>query len=248
MTALGESRVLVNRRWEDYKSMKQHYQHFHCVEFIISGRQVTTNAAAELQFAVGDTINYIAAEAQAYIEIQDPVTADLHNTDGTTEVEIGSDDFFRLRQMYSEIVSDTGGGKAIILTDENMGGADDIFGFIDDNDSKAAISRYYVPKATQVSNCYLGKVEIISPNLLEGDATPGGLFLTVTYTPKVLNLGEAQVAAERIEVVSWMEDKLIWEPCIELEPATDVIFKIHKLVDADHVVIHFEATFLEVYV
>lgn len=269
--SLGLSRVLRNRRFEDYKSMKQAYQHRTINEFIISGRQVTTNAAAEIDFTVGDTINYIAAEAQACIRteaadanqkskyvymrycsedgtISSWVTADLDGTNTTTEVAIGGADFFRLREMYCEVVSDTGGGKAVLLTDAEMGGADDIFGFIDDDHSQAAVSRYYVPAAAQVEHTYLGRITCISPNLLEGDATPGGMFLTVLFTPKVLNGGEAQVAAEHTEVVSWMEDKLVWEPCIELEPATDVTIKIHKLVDADHVVIHIEAIFLEVLV
>jgi len=268
--SLGFSRVLEGRRFDDYASMKQFYRMKKITEFIISGRQVTTNAAAELDFTVGDTINYIAAEGQAYIRTEandDPgqvgkyvymryctqngtisewVTAD-HAADTTDETAIGAADFFRLREMYSEVVSDTGGGKAIVLTDANMGGADDVFGFIDDDHSQAAVTRYFVPIATQVAHSYLGRVHIQCPELLEGDATAGGLFLTVTFTPKVLDGGEAQVAAEHTEVLSWQQDKFEWQPLIELEPATDVVFKIHKLVDADHVVIHFEATFLEVY-
>ena len=268
--SLGLSRVLKDRRWEDYKSLKQAKSHHQIVEFIISGRQLTTNAAAELDFTVGDTINYIAAEAQAYIRteaddgnqdskyvyirycsedgtISDWCTADLAAPDNTVEVAIGSTDFFRLREMYCEVVSATGGGKAVLLTDSNMGGADDIFGFIDDDHSQAAISRYFVPIATQVPHTYLGRITVQSPNLLEGDATAGGMLLTINYTPKVLNGGEAQVAAEHIDVVSWMEDKLVYEPLYELEPATDVTIKIHKLVNADHVVVHIEAIFLEDY-
>lgn len=267
----GLSRVMSDRHWEDYKSLKQFYQHRHCVEFEISGYQVTTVAAAEIDFTVGDTINYVAAEAQAYIRteaddvgnqgekyvyleymkedgtIMAVVTADLNDTNTTTGVVIGAANCFRVRQFYCEVVSDTGGGKAVLLTDVAMGGADDIFAFIDDDHSRAAISRYYVPIETQVEHAYLGRVKLQIPYLLEADATPGGYFLTALYTPKVLNLGEAQVAAEHTTVIGFSE-LLDWQPCIELEPATDVTIKIHKLVDADHVNMHIEVDFLEVYV
>jgi len=136
--------------------------------------------------------------------------------------------------------------KAVMLTDADMGGADDVFGFIDDDHSRAVPTRYFVPIATQVEHSYLGRIQCRIPYLLEADATPGRYFVTVLYTPKVLNGGEAQVAAEHLEVLSFNET-LDWQPCIELQPATDVTIKIHKLVDADHVAMHVEATFLEVH-
>jgi hypothetical protein len=264
----GFSRVLKDRRWEDYKSLKQAWQHRPTTEFLISGYQTTTAAAAELNFQTGDTINYIGTAAQAYIrcEADDAnqdnkyvyirycddsgtisawSTADISDApDSTTEVAIGGTDFYRLREMYSQVESASGGGKCVLLTDSNMGGADDIFGFIDDGESVAAINRYFVPSAATCTS-YLGRIVCRVPYLLEGDATPGGYFLTITFTPVALNGGEVGAAADITQVLSFNE-VLDWQPCIELQPATDVIIKIHKLVDADHVGMHIEASFLEV--
>jgi len=268
--ANGQSRVYVDRRYDDYASMKQHFRHRHIEEFVIQGTQLTTTAAAELLCTTGDTINYIAAEGQVYVRceaddanqhskyvyieyqddtgaVQDILTADLDATNSTTEIIVtGASDFFRLRRMTSEVESATGGGKAVILTDANMGGADDVFGFIDDNESEAWIGRYFVRDVATVEHSFIGRIKCQIPYLLEADATPGGYFLTVDFTPKPTNLGEVAAAANRSIVIPFSED-LDWQPLIELQPATDVTLKIHKLVDADHVNMYVEATYLEVF-
>ena len=166
----GISRVLENRRFEDYKSLKQHFQHNRRItEVIIEGMTTTDGALAEVNFAVGDIINYIAAEGQAYIRIeqldanqdgkyiylqyqddtgavQDWVTADIAAAE-TDEVAIGSTDFYRIRQMYSEVEAST--NDAIILTDADMGGADDVYGFINDGNSQFNLERFFTqPNAT----------------------------------------------------------------------------------------------------
>jgi hypothetical protein len=266
----GYSKVYKNRRFEDYRSMKQYYSDRTINEFVVQGVQTTTNTAAEVTFTTGDTINYIAAEGQAYIRteaddgnqdskyvyleyqddtglILDPVTADLAAPDNTVETAIGSTDFYRVRQMSCEVESATGGGKAVLLTDANMGGADDVFGFIDDNESEMAVTRYFVPSATQVEHAYIGRIKCEAPYLLEGDATEGGYFLTVAYTPKPLNLGEVAATANR-SIILHFSQYLDWQPLIELQPATEVTLSIHKLVDADHPEIYIDATYLEVWV
>jgi hypothetical protein len=149
--------------------------------------------------------------------------------------------------MTSEVESATGGGKAVLLTDADMGGADDVFAFIDDNESEAFVGRYFVPSATQVEHSYIGRIFLQAPYLLEGDATEGGYFLTVDYTPKPTNLGEVAAAANRTHVIHFSQ-YLDWQPCIELQPATEVTLKIHKLVDADHPEVYIDATYLEVWV
>lgn len=268
--ANGQSRVYKNRHFEDYRSLKQFWQHRHFDEFVIQATQLTTNAAAELLGVTGDTINYIAAEGQAYIRceaddtnqdnkyvylvyqddtgnVKAAVTADISDApDSTTEVAIGSTDFFRVREFYSEVESATGGGKSVLLTDADMGGADDIFAFIDDDESEAFIGRYFVRDVATIIHSYIGRIICKIPYLLEADATPGGYFLTVEYTPKPTNLGEVAAAANRTLIIPFSED-LDWQPLIELQPATDVVLKIHKLVDADHVDMYVEATYLEVY-
>jgi len=157
----------------------------------------------------------------------------------------GADDFFRLRQMSSEVESASGGGKAICLTDAAMAGfGTDMYGFIDDGLSSFIPSRYFVPAASE-GRSFLGKLHFKQPYLLEGDATPGGIYVKIILTPKAINLGEAGAASDITLYLSFSE-ALNWEPCIELEPATEVTISIKKLVDADHVALYCEATFLEV--
>ena len=175
MAATGFSRIVENRRFEDYRSMKQSYQHFHTKEYIISGHG-NSSIAGELQFSSEDT-DYVGAAAQACIRceaddanqhgkyvyltyqnasgvILGPVTADLDGADSTTEVNIGAADCYRVREMYSEIESATAGGKMITLTDAAMAAGDN-WAYIDDGNSQFAAQRYFVPSATPVSYTHL---------------------------------------------------------------------------------------------
>ena len=68
MAATGFSRVLTNRHFEDYRSMKQYYNGRLCKEFIISGHG-NSAAAGEFEFASEDT-DYIGTAAQAYIRVE----------------------------------------------------------------------------------------------------------------------------------------------------------------------------------
>lgn len=267
----GHVRVLADQKWWDYKSLKReivkHPSGY--TEVIISGSDVTTAAAAEFNFNDDIAIHNIAAEGSAYIrtaaddanqqgkyvwiEYQDDTgqiltaSADLDGTNSTTEIVIAAD-FYRLRQMVSEVEAAAAGTKEIMLTDADMGGVDDHYGTIVDGSSAATIQRYFAPDAA-TCKAYLGRILIRNAYLLEADATPGGLYFTITYTPKVVDISttataEPQVAAD-ITLVMNFSEILDWQPCIELEPATEVIFKIHKLVDADHVSCYIEATFIE---
>ena len=265
---IGHSRILKGRNFQDYASLKDHLRNSIIEEVIITGRTTTDGALAEINFAVGDTINYIAAEGQVYIRceaddanqhdkyvyieyqddtgaVQTILTADLDGANSTTEVIVtGASDFYRLRQMISEVVSATGGGKAIILTDANMGGGDDIFGFIDDNFSKFNLERFFVRPAAKCIS-YLAHVHFHSIPKAIGAGTDTFLG-SVTYTPKVLGtsdgFAEPQVAAPITEVFLFA-DEYDWQPCIELEPATEVIFKVGDAATAQ--VVHVEAVMVE---
>ena len=267
---MGESKVFTDRRWEDYTSLKQHYQHRHTTEFMITGDQATTIGAIGPIFQEV-AIDYIGAEAQAYIrteandtaaqsgkyvyleyqneagEIQDPVTADLAAANTTTVVAIGAADCFHVRQMYSEVISSAAGGKAIVLTDAVFAGAGtDLWGFIQDSHTSFAVERYYVPAASQVEHSYLGRFEIWgTPDTTEATTVKTGTEIVITYTPKAVNLGEAQTAFATTTTLDF-SDYIKWEPCIELEPATTVTFTMKWLFQAEQ--IHLELTFLEVYV
>jgi hypothetical protein len=259
---VGHSRVLEKRRFEDYKSLKQYYQNSNLEEVIISGTTTSDGALAEICFC-DNVIDYAGSAGQAYIRteqddqatqgnkyvylqyqdstgaVQDWVTADLDNTNTTTEVAIGSTDFYRARQMYSEVVSSA--NDAIILCDADWGGADDTYAEIRDGESKFSLERFFTqPDSTHIS--YLAYIKLHVPEMDHDGAASGHIF-SVTYTPKPLNGGEAQVAAAITEEF-YFSRELIFEPCYELDGGTEVIFKVGDVDSAG--VIHLEAVLVEV--
>jgi len=267
----GLSRIIKNRRYEDYRSMKQYFSDRTIQEVIISGTTTTDGAAVEVNFTNnGDTINYIAAEGQVYIrteaddanqdgkyvyiEYQDDtgavmpiLTADLAAPDNTVEVIVtGASDFFRLRQMISEVEAASGGGKGIILTDANMGGADDVFGFIDDNNSQFNLERFFT-QPSAICDSYLAYVHAHAGET-GTDANNDSYILDVTFTPRPLTttegFAEPQVAADNTIPHDFMGE-LDWQPGIKLEGGTEVIFLVGDNDDPGHIFI--EAVLLEVY-
>ena len=258
----GLSRVLKGRRYEDYRSMKQYYSDRTIEEVLISGWGTT--AGAEFEFA-SETTDYAGAAAQAYIRaelddanqhskyvylqyqdatgaVQDWATADLDGADSATEVAIGSTDCYRVRQMYSEVESATGGGKMITLTDAAMAGGDN-WAYIEDGNSRFSLQRFFTqPVATCAS--YLGKIDVKFPFMSAAATAIDGVILTIAYTPKVLNAGETGIAAN-ITMVVPMNRNTVIEPLIELAPATEVSFSWNHTTTGQTV--WFEATMLEVY-
>lgn len=264
-TGIGQSMVMSNRRFDSYESLKQHLKYSTIKEVMITGRTTTDGALKEIHFSGSDIINYIAAEGQVYLrtELDDAtqhgkyVSIEYHDDTGaikiatglmdaansTTETAIaGVTDFFRLRQMVAEVAAVA--TKGIILTDAAMGGADDIFGFIEDTESKFNLQRFFVqPAATCTS--YLGRLHMHTTPKAIGAATDSYMF-SVTYTPKVVTLeaGYPQKAAE-IEEVFLFEREFDWHPCLVLEPGTEVTFKVGA--EATDNVIHMMAIMIEDY-
>jgi len=266
----GLSRVRKHSKWWDYNSFREYHKGMRVDEIIITGSTTTDGAAAEINFAVGDTINYIGAEGQVYvrceaddanqhskyvyIEYQDDtgavrpiLTGDLDAADSTTEVAVtGATDFYRLRQMICEVESASGGGKAVILTDANMGGADDIFGFINDGNTQFNLERFFTqPSATCTS--YLAYITARGATQA-ADATQDSYLLDVVLTPRALYTGEGftetQTAADKTLHFEF-NDYLHVEPLIELEPATEVSFKVGD--NNDPGIVCIEAVMVEVY-
>jgi len=258
----GFSRVLKNRRFEDYRSMKQYFSDRTIYEVIIEGRTTTDGALAEVNFAVGDTINYIGAEGQAYIRIEqvdanqdgkfiylqyqddtgavkDWVTADIGATE-TDEVAIGSTDFFRARQMYSEV--EASANDAIVLTDADMGGANDIYAFIDDGNSQFNLERFFT-QPNSVCDSYLAHFHAHSIPVGIGAATDTFLAAFIA-TPRALNAGEVGAAADKTFEYKFA-DNLHIDPLILLEGGTEVIFQVGDIATAN--VVHIESVLLEVY-
>ena len=252
----GQSRVLKNRRFESYESIKQAFSSRIITEIVISGTIAETDAGpTEIDFAVGDTINYIGAEGQVYlrtelddianqnvkyvyIEYQDdagivrPILKGImDNTNTTTEVAIaGATDFYRLRQMISEVEATA--TKSIVLTDANMGGADDIFGFINDGNSQFNLQRFFT-QPTSVCDSYLAHLHVHTAQSGVNNITDS-FFLTVDYTPRVLGISdgfaEPQVAADKTIRYPFAAD-LNEDALILLEGGSEVIFKVGNVND-----------------
>ena len=125
--------------------------------------------------------------------------------------------------MWSETESPTDNYQGVVDKD-----ATNIYALIaDGNTYGAAGSRYYA--LSSAYTCYLGKVEMWAPKGFHADNESLCHVLTITFTP-VSNAGQAPAD---ITLAIEFNDYLDWQPCIELEPCTDVIFKIHKVLNSE---------------
>ena len=73
----GVQTILDNKRFEDYQSLKQHFQHSHITECNYNGWQITAGAAAEV-LSGERAITHLGTAAQVYIRS----LADLEALDG----------------------------------------------------------------------------------------------------------------------------------------------------------------------
>jgi len=128
------------------------------------------------------------------------------------------DNVFRIRSMTSETEAPTDNNLWCCDKDKSH-----VYGVISDANTQMAITRYFVPAATsgQKTRYYLGKVQARATIINEGDTTATGFIIGVRYTPKALN---SNVPAADIYQSLEFNELLDWQPCVELEPATDVIF------------------------
>ena len=146
-------------------------------------------------------------------------------------------DFFRMREMYCEVEP---------LDDKTirLGNFDSsvIYGGIGEGARYMANSGFFTqPSATCRS--FLGKIK--ASHSLDSTVTElVGASVFVTFTPleAYSNGGSADITIELT-----FSDFIEWEPCIELEPATDVIVKISNVEGAKLDNMFVEVTYLEVY-
>lgn len=125
------------------------------------------------------------------------------------------DDIYRIRQMSCETEAPT--DNNIWLCDHD---ATNKYAVISDANTRAAIARYFVPAATTSKTKYfLAFLKARATIINEGDTTATGFIIQVRFTPKALN---ASIPAADILLQMEFNEFLNWEPCIELEPATDV--------------------------
>ena len=150
--------------------------------------------------------------------------------------EFPCDDFFRLREMYCEVEVVT--DKTIRLGDHNSG---NYYGMISQGGRYNSSARYFSRPAAN-ARCFLGRIKA-KASWESTDAKKQGNEIQVTYTPKARNSdgGSADITINLIFM-----DKLDWQPCIELEPATDVNIQILALDNTNVDDINVEVIYLEV--
>ena len=129
-------------------------------------------------------------------------------------------DVYRIRSMGSAVEAPTDNNVWCCDSD-----ATNKYGIISDANTEAAPVRYFTPIATSGQNTryFLGKVQAKATIINEGDTTATGFIVQVRFTPKATN--SSIPAADKLMNLEFNEI-LDWQPCIELEPATDVIFYI----------------------
>ena len=121
----GMSRIIERRRFEDYKSMKQNFQHRNIVEHIFDGFQTLTAAAANLE--PGDlTIALIGAEATVYLS----TLANDANQDGKKVWITYQDDTGEIHSILTKLDNDNDtsdevplGCEAVVTTVQNVAGS-----------------------------------------------------------------------------------------------------------------------------
>jgi len=188
---------------------------------------------------VAEAGNLITASTKATPTVL-TVTNNSHasaNGDNISVQTYACDDFYRAREMYCEVeVIDA---KTIRLGDDD---STNVYAGIGEGHRYMANSGIFTqPSAT--CDTYLGRIKASFP--YDFTATKnGGAALQVFYTPAEAHSDGGAVETE-IEIP--FANEYTWEPCIRLEPATDVVIKIKKINDALHDEMFVEASYLEVY-
>jgi len=146
-------------------------------------------------------------------------------------------DVYRIRRVWTETESPDDNFQCICDKDGT-----NLYALVADGNSYgSAGSRYFALSSDY--RCFLGRVHMEAPQSFGADADPLGFQLSVTFTPKVYD--SSQAAAD-ITLAFDFIDKLDWEPCMELQPCTDVIFTIKKTTNDAHAALMFHYDVLEV--
>ena len=130
-------------------------------------------------------------------------------------------DVYRIRRMYAETESPTDNYQCVCDKDQS-----NIYGVIADaNTYGGAGSRYFALDSNY--RCFIGQLLITAPLRQVTDGEAWGYQVSITFTP----LSKTGQASADITLAFDFQQKLVWEPCIELEPATDVIVKIKAILN-----------------
>ena len=155
------------------------------------------------------------------------------NADKVQIQEFPCDDYFRLRQMYCDVEAND--DKTIQLGTFDLGTK---YGCISREMNYNSSPNYFSTDAAY-ARCFLGKI-VCKCSHESTDAKKQGNEIQVTLTPKAQN---TDATASDIILNLVFQDELDWQPCIELEPATDVTIKILTLdntnVDDMYIQVHY---------
>ena len=146
------------------------------------------------------------------------------------------DDFYRIREMYCEV--EPADDAQILIGDPDI---DPIYGAIAEDGRYSTHSGFFTQPAATCRS-FIGRIRARASNVLEAAANDSGQILSVTFTPIAAN---TDGDSADITMTFTFTNDFDWQPCIELEPATDVILSITDTTTATNV--HVEATYLEVY-
>lgn len=132
-----------------------------------------------------------------------------------------NNDVYRIRRMYSQT-------ESIAITAQVISDKDktNIYAVIADENTYGNAGSRYTALDTDY-RCFLGRLQLeaVSRAVTDGEAL--GHQASVTFTP----LSKTGQAAADITLLIDFQDKLDWQPCMELEPATDVIVQIKAILN-----------------
>ena len=151
--------------------------------------------------------------------------------------EFEAPDFYRCREMYCEV-------EPIDAKTIRLGNHDSsvIYAGIGEGARYMANSGFFT-QPTATCRSFLGKIKAThSIDSTVTELTGASVFVTFTPLEAYSDGGAAEITIELT-----FSDLLEWEPCIELEPATDVIVKVANVEGAKLDNMFVEVIYLEVY-
>lgn len=157
------------------------------------------------------------------------------------------DDVYRIRQVRTETESPTDNAQVVCDHDGS-----NIYAIVPDGNSQSNHPRYF--SLSSDYRCFLGHIHIDAPPSVGADGDNVDFEVKVTYTPKAwdthssnayLQTTDNQAACDISQTFGFYQT-FDWQPCIELEPCTDVIIYVRKVIDQDHSVMNVMYKVLEV--
>ena len=130
-------------------------------------------------------------------------------------------DVYRIRRMYCEL--ETADTKEIMVCDLNNGNTYGIIGQA--NTYGDAGSRYF--SLSSAYRCFLGRLQLTSPQRFCADGEALSHQVAITFPP----LSQTGQASADVTISMDFHEALDWQPCIELEPKTEVTIKMEALLD-----------------